>query len=1262
MTILQPLIDFYNNNEGLAIALISLASVILGILLPKLMSAMSFLLKGVTRKLGKFFGGRLAYRSIQEKYLDWVVFENQDLNLTGIIGTGQKPRLSQIFISLKILENKESESEQSNVPEFRSRFFVIPWKPLWNKFQASLRRDFQPFSLHKPATDSNVLFQAQYAWRIRRILDRDGMDTVLAVIMVVVFFNALPAFYLFYLQTSEFLAGVAICFIFSMLTALIYGAFWPPPYHKLQEPSFWFTVIMVIGLPIMTVSVYLKVYGFQVSTFLGAVIGIGIGIGIVTIDTQRSNKVGKKSGSDTRLEIGQLLSESNNVAILGKPGAGKSTYVQFIALILAQEKAGDKKFRQKGICRKWFSSKKWYFPILIPLRKVARYLVDADSNSVANLLFEAFKYEVLPSDVRDNFSDDFLQFMLKKKKCIFLLDGLDEVANDKEFRKVVNEIKGLVSQYPGNKFIITSRYSGWRGGVGSDFIETEVKDLTNEQINTFVQSWYHAVELNRVQPTKGKQSPKEIGLREQEANKKAENLTMTLRNTKSIRNLAKNPLLLSMICFVHYNKTLPRERLSLYEDCSKLLLEQWDVEKGLPQDDIPLSFKRKEIIMQEIAFAMHGGEIGSAGERKEATDEEIIPIIQRLLQNFGLGDKDAGEIFDKLVRRTGLIIVTENYRGLYTFSHLTFQEFYTAKYLHSNNLDVFEVIEITDHNDLTQLTKWWREVVLLYSSMQPDSSSIIERLIEMSTQDMQMRGLQMAAQCYLESVNAPNKQVENALLSQLYHVYCNEKISVPPSVWPHEVKHYLLRFSESREFREHTFLSIIEKADTDDEIAEIETLLLANILADDGEIRSAASVALVKLCKTYQTAEAIVTGQNLIEIITNADLELLQMILQVIVSRPENLSDHTLTQIYDISVKFLLENVATYFPSEIDPNVKEVLMICCNDKFQHVHPQYIQQIIDVLKKRNQYPRSFRYIYNFYNRDNLLHPRPLDYVAFYLDTYNVLLNVLLKLDEEGKQLHKLAIMEMLKKGSPNQQTWAIHYVNFLLKEDSRAVDVIIEKLHSPHLEVRISAMRFIRQIQPDPVQLEKLTRLLFKAYNQRNTLSAFGSQAIEIIAGKGALGTNEAERIHILGTLLYLDYQKFSMLLKQTLASTPYKEFFEHRYHWQLILEDLAQILHESDLQKFVEYSEEIADRIGSNLDVVATLVRIIPEDSVDLKERLTAILLDSPSGRALRLLRILNPSIQNNTEFCRKLIESLSDEDIDEATAAFEIVLSNGLI
>ena len=110
----------------------------------------------------------------------------------------------------------------------------------------------------------------------------------------------------------------------------------------------------------------------------------------------------------TAKQVGLLLSSHDNVAILGKTGAGKSTYLQFIALTFAQAKAGERRFRKPGIVKERFGMSQWYLPVYIPLRKIARFIRDCDAQQDGNLCFEAFRQEVLPSHVRDDFSDSFI--------------------------------------------------------------------------------------------------------------------------------------------------------------------------------------------------------------------------------------------------------------------------------------------------------------------------------------------------------------------------------------------------------------------------------------------------------------------------------------------------------------------------------------------------------------------------------------------------------------------------------------------------------------------------------------------------------------------------------------------------------------------------------------------------------------------------------------------------------------------------------------
>jgi hypothetical protein len=386
--------------------------------------------------------------------------------------------------------------------------------------------------------------------------------------------------------------------------------------------------------------------------------------------------------------------------------------------------------------------------------------------------------------------------MIAGRKCIFLFDGLDEVSDDGQFRALTREIVGLMSQYPGNKFMVTSRYAGWRGGLGSSFKMLEVEDLSDEQSSKFIRSWYSAIEDNRAFQLGRRETKVERDYRADRATERASDLRQALSRSPSLHALAANPLLLSIICFVHSQRALPEERLSLYRECSNLLLGQWDREKGIPVDDTKLTLARKEAIMQEIAFALHSGKIGAQYGRKEAAHQEILPIVSRLLQKFDIRDADPNSLFDKLTSRSGVIVAVERYSDRYAFSHLTFQEYYAAAHLFANQLDPFDATNVTAEDTSFGMTSWWSEVVALYGAMKRQSSDIVARLIDTASEDPFGRRLRLAAQCMVESVEV-NPEVSDRLLRALYQVRFGAE---PVSGLLPELRRYLLRFASQPQF------------------------------------------------------------------------------------------------------------------------------------------------------------------------------------------------------------------------------------------------------------------------------------------------------------------------------------------------------------------------------------------------------------------------------------------------------------------------------
>jgi predicted NACHT family NTPase len=97
-----------------------------------------------------------------------------------------------------------------------------------------------------------------------------------------------------------------------------------------------------------------------------------------------------------------------------------------------------------------------------------------------------------------------------------------------------------------------------------------LQDLDDDQIGAFLDRW-HEVTFDQAQKT--------------DAESKRERLDKAIKTSKSIRQLAGNPLLLTMMAVLNRHRELPRHRVTLYHQCSELLLHQWDTERAL--DNFP---------------------------------------------------------------------------------------------------------------------------------------------------------------------------------------------------------------------------------------------------------------------------------------------------------------------------------------------------------------------------------------------------------------------------------------------------------------------------------------------------------------------------------------------------------------------------------------------------------------------------------------------------------------------------------------------------
>src|SRR6185503_18682609 len=146
-----------------------------------------------------------------------------------------------------------------------------------------------------------------------------------------------------------------------------------------------------------------------------------------------------------------------------------------------------------------------------------------------------------------------------------------------------------------------SRIVGYRQKVFADagFSHFTLQNLEERQVEQFIDRWYTLT----------------LPDRPEEARTRRERLKYSLKDSPSIRQLAGNPMLLTMMAIIGNNQELPRERWKLYDHAIGVLIYHWDVSRHLRQHSIDvllISEEEKKEMLRRLAFKMQGGKGGLA--------------------------------------------------------------------------------------------------------------------------------------------------------------------------------------------------------------------------------------------------------------------------------------------------------------------------------------------------------------------------------------------------------------------------------------------------------------------------------------------------------------------------------------------------------------------------------------------------------------------------------------------------------------------------
>ncbi|MBD2330082.1 SMEK domain-containing protein [Alkalinema sp. FACHB-956] len=363
-------------------------------------------------------------------------------------------------------------------------------------------------------------------------------------------------------------------------------------------------------------------------------------------------------------------SQGKCIAIIGEPGAGKTTQLQKIGDWILEETDG--------------------IPIWIPLaevgtRKLREYLLGDWLQTAIHEL------EVSPEH------RDELGQLLKTGKVWLLLDGVDEMAiSDALYQIATQMCEGWLQNV---RVVLTCRLNVWDAGKNAldDFDVYRNLDFEYPtEVHQLIDKWF-ATEPALQQKLKA---------------------ALEQPGKERIRDMVKNPLRLTLLCYSWQLQQgeLPETKAGLYE---------WFVDMFYKWDKGKVPIKLSAAKREELNCAL--GELA-----KEAIDQESsrFRLRERFINRF-LGAADDEDSLFYLARQLGWLncvgVAQENpLENVYAFFHPTFQEYFAAFVI--DDWDYFLPSEHIDNpvgnQEYRIFEPQWREVILLWLGKSPGDNHL----------------------------------------------------------------------------------------------------------------------------------------------------------------------------------------------------------------------------------------------------------------------------------------------------------------------------------------------------------------------------------------------------------------------------------------------------------------------------------------------------------------------------------------------------------